>query len=273
MAGRVARPVPATLTPMSNTVTLVLDGREVSLDAFAEAVTRFRAVVEGLTREEASGDRVVWMIDNLDTSSAVIGARGIGEEVVVEAVVRRYDRLGASLQRGSIGDVPPQIREAAAALADLVDRGGVESIRFHSENTDAVVTAASHAALAQQRPLQFLPRVPYEAYGAVEGRVQTLSSRNQYRFTLYDTIHDKAVSCYLLPSDEDVMRDSWGHLALVEGIVRRDGETGRPLTVRQVQRVVLIPEGERGAWRAARGVSPATGDRLPEDAIRALRDA
>jgi hypothetical protein len=104
----------------------------------------------------------------------------------------------------------------------------------------------------------------------VRGRVQTLSSRGRLRFTLYDALYDKAVSCYLAEGQEDIMRDAWGHVALVEGWVTRDPATDRPLSIRGIERVTLLPEGDPHGYRRARGA--VLGRELPEAIIRRLRD-
>ena len=113
------------------------------------------------------------------------------------------------------------------------------------------------------------------AYGAIEGVVQALSMRRGLRFTLYDTIFDKAVSCYLKEGRESIMRDAWGRRAIVEGTVARDSDTVRAVTVRQVSGVEIMPDPEPGSYRLARAVSPRRPDDglLPEDRIRRLRDA
>jgi hypothetical protein len=94
------------------------------------------------------------------------------------------------------------------------------------------------------------------------------------RFTLYDLLHDDAVSCYLEEGYEDIMRTLWGKLVTVEGIVKRDPLTGAPQTVRQITKVEPMPEVEPESWRRARGIVPI-GPRglMPEKAIRRLRDA
>lgn len=255
---------------MSDSVTLVLNG-EVSLDDFADAVARFRGVVAGLTREVSETEPVTWIIDQLDVSSAVIGAHARGPVGAVNRVVREYERVGRALQIGDVIDIPPSIRTDATGLLNIINNR-VESIRFETGEADAILTLASKAAMSGT-PLIVQNYEPVEVFGAVEGRIQTLTSRGELKFTLYDTLHDKAVSCYIAPAYKDIMRDAWGRLALVEGIVSRDPFTGRPLSVRRVQSIHLLEEGERGGWRRARGAAPPLNDISPEDAIRALRDA
>jgi hypothetical protein len=112
------------------------------------------------------------------------------------------------------------------------------------------------------------------AYGGIEGRVQTLSSRGSLRFTLYDLLHDRAVSCYLASGAEETMRDVWGKLALVEGWVKRDAQTGRPITVRQIRNVTLLAEYPPASYKDARGaVKRQPGQMRGEEIIRRLRDA
>lgn len=91
------------------------------------------------------------------------------------------------------------------------------------------------------------------SYGAVTGRVQTLSNRGSLHFTLYDLLRDKPVSCYLEPTNEEMMLGVWGKLATVEGWVSRDSESGRPLSVRHVRRVTPRPEVVPGSFREACG--------------------
>jgi hypothetical protein len=106
--------------------------------------------------------------------------------------------------------------------------------------------------------------------------VQTLSSRGGLRFTLYDTLNDRAVSCYLAEDfDQEHMRDVWGRRAIIEGWVKRDATSGRPLTIRRVSNVVVRPETEPGgSYREARAAVPLSDSTLlPELVIRRLRDA
>jgi hypothetical protein len=108
----------------------------------------------------------------------------------------------------------------------------------------------------------------------VLGRVQTLSHRGSLRFTLYDLLHDRAVSCYLQEGQQDIMRGAWDRLALVKGWVKRDPVNGRPTTIRRVRAVEVRDEGQLGDWRQAGGLLRGEGTDEPAEAtIRRLRDA
>ena len=70
------------------------------------------------------------------------------------------------------------------------------------------------------------------------------------------------------------MRDVWGNVAVVEGLVERDPVTGRPAAVRDVQKVTVVREASPDGFLSARGlIRPVEGSPEPEVTIRAGRDA
>ncbi len=67
------------------------------------------------------------------------------------------------------------------------------------------------------------------------------------------------------------MRDAWGHIADVTGVITRDADTGRPLALRRVTSVDVVDEGDTMGFLRARG---AVGGIEPaEGVIRRIRDA
>ena len=119
-----------------------------------------------------------------------------------------------------------------------------------------------------------IPISPSVSIGAITGRVQTLSSRAGLRFNLFDTVHDRSVTCYLKLGQEEVMREVWGSWATVVGTVSRESVTGKPISIRDIRKVERLDEVSPRTYQEARGAVPwETGDILPEEAIRLLRDA
>lgn len=254
----------------SDTVTLTLTG-DVSLREFAIAVSKLDALLGALSREVAGGVEIVWAVDDLAPGSALTTFRGAAPSpdgiAQVESVVRAYADVGTALMNGDRIGYSSAVQNHAQAIAAVIN-GHVDAVLFETADAEAIVTARP-----QDAPGRVVERTV--AYGAVEGRVQTLSSRGGLRFTLYDTLHDKAVSCYFRDDfDQDRMRDVWGRRALVEGRVTRDAESGRPLTIRRVSNVIMRPESHRDDYRHARGALEGVwADTTSEQAIRELRDA
>lgn len=248
----------------TDTLTLVLHGR-VSLTQFARATARFHSLVAALSAQVGGRSRIEWEVVDLqpsDTRTTVIGIAPAREPL--DAVVRAYEIVGESLGQAAPIPYDRRVQAPAQALADLLN-GRISSITFETANKDVTVVSER---LRGNAPPQL------SAHGMVEGRVQTLTSRAGLRFTLYDRAFDAAVSCYVEQGKEDLLRDIWGKPAAVEGWVTRDRESGRPLSVRRIQHIGVLPEAAPGHYTRARGASPrAEEEPDATTVIRKLRDA
>lgn len=251
-------------------VTLGLEG-EITLADFDLRVGRFRRLVDALTAEVAPKVNINWVIAGLEKGSAITRARGVVAEdweiPRVEAVVSAYLRVGRALEAHEQIPFSPRVARPAAALISGLRGTKIESVRFETQDDDALIvteTAGKVTAL--------FPPVP-ATLGAVQGRIQTVSNRGSLHFMLYSSLDDKPVSCYLQEGQEDALRDLFGHLARVEGRVKRNPVSGRPVTIRDV-RVTPLEEADRGGLRRAIGTLPTKkGEPLPEELVRRMRDA
>lgn len=248
------------------TVTFELQG-DVSLEQFSSGVQHFAGLVKALsTGANASGLR--WVIVGLEAGSAIATAGAVRENGYrvdqVEQVVRSYLEVGEALAGGHAIPFDPPVQKEARALAGIL-KTGVRAIRFETAEADAIVEEMPAVRRA----------MGVANHGAVTGRVQSLSSRAGLRFTLFDLLNDRPVSCYLTEGSEDLMRDVWDMVATVEGLVSRDPVTGRPLAVRKITRVAVVhDEGEPDGYRRARGAQLRVAGEAPaEERIRRLRDA
>lgn len=266
--------MPSMTQSLDNTLTLALEG-EVVLDAFAAATTAFQRLVAALTEELAAGGAVRWIIEDLAAGSAVTTARGIAERdearVGIVAVTHAYLEVGRALEGHRPIPYSQRVDREARAIASVLAR--VEAIRFETAVDEAVLSNGSVEGVRQTAfPLGEAPP-RRRALGAVRGRIQTLSSRGGLRFTLYDALNNRAVSCYLAEGQEELMRHAWDQAAVVEGLVTRDAH-GRPLSVRQVSAVRVLEEARPDAYLRAKGaITPAPDAPRPEVVIRRLRDA
>jgi hypothetical protein len=249
---------------LNTTVTLALEG-DVPLGPFADALDGFRRLIDALSKEVAADVKIEWIVDSLEVGSAMATARGESEAPqAVENVAAAYLAVGEAEARHAPIPYRRSVKQAVSLITRVLD-GKIRAIRF--ETADGEATIQTPEAKGAPGP------PPVSAYGAVTGRVQTLSSRGSLRFHLYDLVHDKAVSCYLEPGYEETMRGVWGKLATVEGWMTRDAVTGRPLSVRRITNVEPRREVEPGSFRLAReAVRVGPQAERPEVIIRRMRD-
>ena len=243
-------------------MTLALSG-DVPFDSFAKAMSSFNSLVSALGTEHDAGGDIQWFVDALEKSSALATIRGESTRPEkVEAVVDGYTQIATALEAKR--PMPPYRARTLGYAQDIVSllNEHITSVRFETAIEEHIVTSPPFVGVVPFRP----------AYGAIEGRVQTLTNRQSLRFTLFDSFHDRAVSCYVVEGYEEIMRESWDKRAVVEGLVTRDPSTGRPLAVRQVTHVRILPD-EEGDYRKARGAIPyVEAGPAPEQIIRRLRD-
>ena len=247
-----------------DTITFELGGR-VDIRRLDEGIAAFRQLVSALT----VGAKIDWIVDDLQPGSALITLRGEAanqeesSQIEVEKIVGRYEEIGRALERQTAVDRGPNVAQAMDVVRRLID--SVEYVRF--ETLDAEYTIYPNGSAPKQP-------VSTSAIGSVTGRVQTLSSRAGFRFNLYDSIHDKAVSCYLVAGQEELMRQAWGRTVRVSGHVSREAKTGRPMAIREILTVDILEDAPTHGYLQAKGAVPwRQGDLLPEEAIRRLRDA
>ena len=247
-----------------NTLTLALDGKVTSTQ-FARAMTEFAKLVNAITDEVGATKDVEWVIDDLQMSSAVTTLRAITDKPEkADQVVKQYGQVGQALSEGVPLAFTRSIDDSARSLVGILG-GSITSLRFETARTDILVTSL---------PPKSAPPAITDAYSAVEGRIQTLTNRTSLRFTLYDVLHDKAVACYLDEGQDERMRDLWGKRAVVEGLVSRSPETGRPIAIRNISKIEQIRDEHEGDYTRAIGIVPIPkGAPMPEEIIRRLRDA
>ena len=245
-----------------DTIALEIEGSGFLLDDL-DAIQHFRGLLCDLAADAAGGAAITWELRRFGTGSLVAEVKGTAEDQdAVHRVVDAYDRVGAAL---AIGDPVPYSDAVLARtdrLTSLID-GRVKSLRFRTSRRIHEVRHASTPALWQ--PLPHL-----DSFGALEGVVETLARRRGMRLVVYPDNEAGGIPCFVTPEHEARMPDLWGKRVRVEGLLRRNGETGMPLSIRDVTDIEVVepPAEEREElW----GILPVAS-RKPEEIMRAEWD-
>ncbi len=164
----------------------------------------------------------------------------------MERVGRAYAVVGHALQQNEVIPYSPQIGQAAKSITQVLN-GQITSIEFEANNEVATVMTNDLV----REPARLLG-----AWGAIEGTVETLTSRRRLGFTLYAALNDKAVSCHLTPEQTELIRPAWGHHVLERGWINRDPASGRPITIKPVGRCQSRTGGVERSWMARWAKAP-----------------
>ena len=235
----------------NDVVTLKLDG-EVPFRHFVTAMSGLDELLKSLSSEiTGSPASVRWKIVDLSASSAVTTIQGTSDEPKdVPSILTAYSIIGRALADHTEIPYSEDIRRHAISIASLVN-GEITAIHFSTP-------IARH--IVREPPGRPKKLVAVDVFGAIEGRIRTLSDRKALRFTLYDNLFDAPVICHLSPAIEDRARQLWRKRVIVEGLVRREVKTGIPTQIRDIRDIHEMPSAAPGSYRAARGaMRNATG--------------
>ncbi len=245
----------------NNSVTLGLSGI-VPARLYAHAIQHFNGLVGALTTEVVRKNAFEWFVDddNRGSTTTTLLAEPKDQEDVehIEHVVSAYATVGRSLEYRERIPYSSKVTKEAEEIASILN-GRIVAVRFETAEADSTIVSAT-----TDKPTV---RAYHNAYGAVEGRVQTLTSRRGWRFTLYDSLYDRGVTCYLTPEQEDMMRGVWGHRTLVEGWISRDVISGHPINIRRIRHIEVLDDVVPGSYKLARG---ALRDGMSHEEVSAL---
>ncbi|MDM8519551.1 hypothetical protein QUF64_05835 [Anaerolineales bacterium HSG6] len=245
---------------MTDKIGLILDGK-VTLSDFANAVHYLNELVAVLSVEVTGENNIEWSIEELSTGSAKVLATGYAENMTsVDQVVTAYSTVGRSLADQTPIPYSDKVIAKAQAITEAIN-GQVKAITF---------TTSTSTAMIDKPPVKKLPQLQkYYTLGTVTGIVDGLSQRRGLKFTLYDSLFDRAVYCYFDDGQKEMIRGIWGEQVRVTGMIYRNPKTGQPEEVYNVQDVTVVTTLDN--LKQARGILPWNGEPA-EITIRRIRD-
>ena len=243
-------------------IVLALEGDEVPLEDFTRAIQAFVKLLQA-----AAGKQPVdFTVASLQSGSAIMAVeietpRAHTGELIKRETMATWRAVAA----GDTRMVRKRLALYAGHLANVLN-GHINAIRLTSDESEEVVRTAEAGTVGRARPRL------HGSYGVVEGRVQTVSETKGLRFFLYDHATHKPVTCYMREGYRELMRDIWGREARAEGWVTRERGTARPVTVRDVTSVRLVPDRTPMDFLLAEGALPLmVREPYPEERIGAGR--
>jgi hypothetical protein len=247
---------------VDSSITLALEG-EVVLSRFAEALTHFYKLIDSLTAEIAPNAEVRWVIEVLEAGSALTTVTGYADDVrPVLSVVHGAEQVALALEQNEVIPFGSGVRKHAALVK--VVGNGVNALRLETAQVSSLIYSSD---APPGSPLR-------QTFGTVKGTVESLNSRRSLRFVLYDSVTDRAITCYVENGQEALLRDIWGKRVMVNGRLTRHPESGAVISVREVTAINVLETPQLFSYRRARGAFEwRPGDEPAATTIRRIRDA
>lgn len=247
-------------------MTLALEG-EVTLSDFSKAMKEFEGLLKDLNEEIGDKASIEWIIENLESSSAIVTARGISpEKASVERVITAYESIGESLEKGIEIPFSPRIKKRIDSLMDVID-GKITALRFETDTEHSWTVGGKDRFTGNPVSIRY-------TYGTIQGQVESMSKRKKLTFRLWDSLFDRAVACYITENYKEKMRDVWDREVIVTGAIGRKSDTGIPIVIKDITDIQIVIETPKGTYKQAKGVfANVHNEELPEVTLRKLRDA
>ncbi len=243
-----------------DTLTIELAG-DISLEIFSKAVNDFYSLVRQLSEEVVGPNKIRWEIAKLEGGSAATTIRGQSSEIKdVEKVVYAYTIIGQALEMDRAIPFSKEVVDSTYSLISVLN-GDVTAVNFVTD----------YASTTLVEPIFKEPQAGIDySLGVIKGRVSAIWIK-PLKLAVTDALFNRVVYCFLEAEDRSIARDVWGKMVEVQGFIRRDSETGRPIDVRRVSKVRLVEKSDPKSYRLAKGIIPwKVGTESAEQIVRRL---
>jgi hypothetical protein len=264
---------------MEATMRLHVEGPEgqIAFESFVQAMNRCLSIVRDVDRVLSArrSPALHWVVIDLGTASldAVIRA---------EPTNPRYYELAPRVAEGSVealriadtGEaLPPYLSDSGLNVLETLARGLGRNGATGLTVTHLEAESTAHVRRETGENVKRL-RVPaVRAIGSVTGALEAITLHGAPRFSVYDTVTRRPVSCRFPAESLEEVKAALGKRVNVAGLVHRNSR-GQPLRVEKAKLTVLPSSADLSTADRLVGHDPNfTGDLATDDYMRELRDA
>lgn len=215
----------------SKEVILRLDGALVTPEAFKKSVLAFIDLLQAVTEEIARGGAKPQWKMSVRQGSAILAATPVADTATQKTATKIIGTLNSGVRLVNRGETsaPGFNSRALSAVRELAllrnkEVGRIDHIQIKASSGKAVEIVPRNA--------EFFAKAAgiKEAWGSVEGRLQTISVRGTFQFVVYDSIFDRGVNCFVSEKLNKAAVEAFDKRVCVSGLIRSDRH-GRPISI------------------------------------------
>lgn len=217
-------PAPTETVP---TVSLRLDGDDISAEAFLEAARSLLDLLSEVGRSLSGREAISWRISGLSTGSANLALQPTPATDPAHAGRTISSTVVGLAEMDTGGARPPHFSDKALRSATKLGRlastdGAAVAVRASGGPAGERVQVLSGRLVEHGR--QMLRRPSPLEYGSVEGTLEALTIHGQDAFSVYDAITGKRIECVCDRETLERAAEHLGKRVLVRGEIRRPGD-------------------------------------------------
>jgi hypothetical protein len=238
-----------------SSLTLALEGETIPLEKFKQAVTSFLELVEAVSREASGdGEKINWNV-SVKSGSAIVKAIPEPTKNTADAIRAVFDAIPngiGELSRG-IAAMPRLFNTNAIRsvkrLATVHELGGngLTAVKISGQRVKRTVTHKVAMTVNQ------IIGTSHEAYGSIEGKLQALWDRDGFRFTVFDSLLDRRIECYVSDDLIEPAIDGFRKRVRVSGLVQYN-KKGLPISVNANEIYKFPPNDKLAGVSDVRGI-------------------
>jgi hypothetical protein len=224
---------------MSNQIEIAINAKKLTPEKFIKAAESFFGLVQGVAFNVAGEkDPVKWAVE-VDKGSAILRACATNPSPKSEQTIAAVFLGLRSLQSGARG-IPAWFTneelKASKKLTELIDGDNIQSIYIKNgaapESLSRKIADAAEAILNGES---------YQAFGSLEGKVDSLSDKKSLICSITDPIYHCEITCYFTNNEaaEEAVK-GFRKRVLASGLIRY-GKEGRPTSI-SVDKIRIFPE-------------------------------
>ena len=216
-------------------LTLRFTGVLVTPEEFRKTVNAFIDLLIQVSEEISDGrSKPLWNMSVREGSNILV-AKPVADpktEKNAKETIRVVISGIKLLERGK-SDIPHFNRRAMHAAKDLssvIARPGKQGIdaveiRGNTRQKPVILTIKTSETVTSQIGVQ------HQAYGSVEGRLQTITERGTFQFVVFDALTDRGINCFVPQEKFKEAHGAFGKRVNVSGVVQYD-RNGLPVSIK-----------------------------------------
>lgn len=214
------------------TLTLTLDGKEITAEKFAKSVSAFVSIIRDVT-ESLSGEKnsIKWIVSVENGSARVhFTPRSVSvNPAVVNSTIRAVKN--GFLEIEANGERPSHWSDAALKSAKEI--ASVYTPEENALDSICVSDAGGFSAITKNTSahVDSLIRTEKRAFGTVEGRLRTVTESGGIHVVVQDALTHNKVRCFIEEQDTERFMAAFRKRVSVYGEIRY-GQDGVPLSIK-----------------------------------------
>lgn len=215
-------------------LSLRVDGPLIAPEEFRKAVNAFIDIILQVSEDISQGGKKPLWNMSVSKGSCIFIAKPVADPETQKNArdTIKSVRSGIAMLEKGVLEIPHfnhLALQAAGKLASVRAKPSRQGI-----NVIEIAASTGKPCEVTPKTAQNVSRtvgVQHQAYGSIEGKLQTISERGSFQFVVWDALSDRPVNCFV-PEDKFKMAyDAFRKRVSVSGLLQYDRE-GKPVSIR-----------------------------------------